>query len=138
MTLGEIIKEYRTRTGESMDIFAKKSGLSKAYVSVLERNINPISQKPPIPSVQKIKAVAAAVGLDFNDVIAMLDEDSLISIDESPDEYPAPHQKDERKIENPDIRMIARAGKKMTPEQAENLRKYAQYMFPEAFTDDDT
>ena len=38
---------------------------------------------------------------------------------------------------NPDIRMIARAGKKMTPEQAENLRKYAQYMFPEAFEDDD-
>lgn len=38
---------------------------------------------------------------------------------------------------NPDIRMIARAGKKMTPEQAENLRKYAQYMFPEAFKDDD-
>lgn len=39
-------------------------------------------------------------------------------------------------IQNPDIRMIARAGKKMTPEQAENLRKYAQYMFPEAFKDD--
>lgn len=38
---------------------------------------------------------------------------------------------------NPDIRMIARAGKKMTPSQAENLRKYAQYMFPEAFKDDD-
>lgn len=39
---------------------------------------------------------------------------------------------------NPDIRMIARAGRKMSPEQAENLRKYAQYMFPEAFKDDDT
>lgn len=37
------------------------------------------------------------------------------------------------RIKNPDIRMIARAGNKMTPEQAENLRKYAQYMFPEAF-----
>jgi len=39
----------------------------------------------------------------------------------------------EHEIENPDIRMIARAGRKMTPEQAENVRKYAQYMFPEAF-----
>ena len=45
--------------------------------------------------------------------------------------------KKEKMITNPDIRMIARAGKKMTPEQAENLRKYAQYMFPEAFKDDD-
>ena len=44
---------------------------------------------------------------------------------------------DERGIENTDIRMIARAGRKMTPEQAENLRKYAQYMFPEAFANDD-
>lgn len=39
-------------------------------------------------------------------------------------------------IENPDIRQIARAGKKMTPEQAENLRKYAEFMYPEAFKND--
>ena len=39
----------------------------------------------------------------------------------------------EQPIKNPDIRMIARAGEKMTAEQAENLRKYAQFMFPEAF-----
>lgn len=49
---------------------------------------------------------------------------------------PAPSVQFEAEIKNPDIRMIARAGKKMTPEQAENLRKYAQYMFPEAFEDD--
>ena len=45
---------------------------------------------------------------------------------------------DSYKIKNPDIRMIARAGDKMTPEQAENLRKYAQYMFPEAIDDDNS
>ena len=45
----------------------------------------------------------------------------------------APTPEGEQEIENPDIRMIARAGKKMTPEQAENLRKYAQFMYPEAF-----
>lgn len=49
-----------------------------------------------------------------------------------------PTQEGEPKIINPDIRMIARAGRKMTPEQAENLRKYAEFMFPEAFEDDDT
>ena len=49
-----------------------------------------------------------------------------------------PGQKVEPEIENPDIRMIARAGRKMTPEQAENLRKYAEFMFPEAFKDDNT
>ena len=50
----------------------------------------------------------------------------------------APTQEGEREIVNPDIRMIARAGQKMAPEQAENLRKYAEFMFPEAFKDDDT
>lgn len=33
----------------------------------------------------------------------------------------------------PDIRMIARAGKRMTAEQRELLLRYAQFMFPEAF-----
>lgn len=50
----------------------------------------------------------------------------------------APTQEGEHEIENPDIRMIARAGQKMTPDQAKNLRKYAEFMFPEAFKDDDT
>lgn len=49
-----------------------------------------------------------------------------------------PTQEGEHEIENPDIRMIARAGQKMTPDQAKNLRKYAEFMFPEAFKDDDT
>lgn len=42
----------------------------------------------------------------------------------------------ENEIENPDIRMIARAGKKMTAKQAELLRKYAEFTFPEAFKKD--
>lgn len=36
-------------------------------------------------------------------------------------------------LENQDIRTIVLAGKKMTPEQIEVLRKYAEFMFPEAF-----
>ena len=41
MTLGEIIKQYRDENKMSMDAFAKKAGLSKAYISILERNYNP-------------------------------------------------------------------------------------------------
>lgn len=48
----------------------------------------------------------------------------------------AMHNFEDQIIRNPDIRLIARAGKKMTPEQAEIVRKYAQYMFPEAFDED--
>ena len=36
MTLGEIIKEYRISHSLSMDGFSKLSGISKAYISLLE------------------------------------------------------------------------------------------------------
>lgn len=63
-----------------MDQFAKLSGLSKAYISILERNINPVNRKAVIPSLETIKAVSQAIGMDFNDVIAMLDGDQPVSL----------------------------------------------------------
>ena len=77
MILGDLIKEYRREHGYSMDQFAKMSGLSKAYISILERNVNPVNNKPVIPSLETIKAVAQAINMDFNDVIAMLTGISL-------------------------------------------------------------
>ena len=41
MTLGELIKEYRSKNNLSMDAFADKSGISKAYISLLEKNKHP-------------------------------------------------------------------------------------------------
>ena len=58
-------------------------------------------------------------------------------VDGNDTEKKAPTLEGGHKIDNPDIRMIARAGRKMTPEQAENLRKYAQFMYPEAFDDNE-
>ena len=34
MTLGDLISEYRATHGYSMDAFAKRCGLSKAYISI--------------------------------------------------------------------------------------------------------
>ena len=65
MILGELIKTYRTEHHMSMDDFAKKCGLSKAYISILERNINPVNGKSPIPSLETIKSVSQAVGGEF-------------------------------------------------------------------------
>lgn len=82
MNLGDFIRNYRTEHGISQDVFAEKSGLSKAYVSILERNYNPKSRKPPIPSLETIKAVSSVIGSDFNDVIALLDGNTKISLKE--------------------------------------------------------
>lgn len=80
MILGDLIKQYRKEHGYSMDAFAQKSGLSKAYISILERNVNPVNGKPVIPSLETIKAVSQAIGADFNDVIAMLDGNQKVSL----------------------------------------------------------
>lgn len=80
MTLGDYIKEYRTANRYSMEDFARRSGLSKAYVSILERNFNPSTKKAAIPSLETIKRVAIATGIDFNDLLAMLDDDQQVSI----------------------------------------------------------
>ena len=75
MTLGEIIKKYREEHHMSMDAFAEKSGMSKAYISLLEKNKHPKTGKPIAPSIQSIKQAADAMGVDFNNLFMMIDGD---------------------------------------------------------------
>ena len=38
MTLGDVIYQYRTKHNISMDKFSELSGISKGYISMLEKN----------------------------------------------------------------------------------------------------
>jgi len=78
--LGILIKRYRETHGLSMDDFAKRSGLSKAYISMLEKNKNSRSKKPIVPSLETIKSVSDVIGIDFNIVIEMIDPDTKVSV----------------------------------------------------------
>lgn len=73
MTLGQIIKSYRTEHGLSMDSFSERSGISKAYISLLEKNKHPKTGKVIAPSIQCIKQAADGMGMDFNDLFEMID-----------------------------------------------------------------
>lgn len=75
MTLGDIIKQYRDDHGLSMDSFAEKSGISKAYISLLEKNRHPKTGKPIAPSILTIKQAADGMGMDFNKLFGMVDSD---------------------------------------------------------------
>lgn len=70
--LGKIIKEYRDDNKLSMDDFANKTGLSKPYIAMLEKNFNPKSQKEIIPTVDTIAKCAKAMGIEFNDLFNVL------------------------------------------------------------------
>ena len=75
MFLGEIVKKYRLEHKISMDEFARLSGLSKGYISMLEKNENPRTKKPISPSIDTIKQVSEVTGIDFNEIIETLDDD---------------------------------------------------------------
>lgn len=81
MTLGDIIKNYRTKHQLSMDAFAEKSGISKAYISLLDKNKHPKTRKPIAPSIQFIRQAADAMSMDFNILFAQLEGE--VSLDTS-------------------------------------------------------
>lgn len=75
MTLGDYVKEYRSTHGLSMDEFARQVGMSKAYISILERNYNPSTKRAAVPSLETISRVAAVTGIDFNDLLGIIDQE---------------------------------------------------------------
>lgn len=79
-TLGDIIKRYREEHQMSMDSFSEKSGLSKGYISMLEKNEHPNTKKPIKPTLGTIKQAALAMNLDFNDLINALDDDYEVTM----------------------------------------------------------
>ena len=78
MTLGNIIREFRDLNNMTMDDFAKRSGLSKSYISILERGTdyrgNAIS-----PSIETIDKVANAISVDLDTVLSKIDQDVIIN-----------------------------------------------------------
>ncbi len=80
MTLGDIVHDYRTRHGLSMDEFSRRCQLSKGYISMLEKNKNPKSGKPIIPSITTYVNVAAAMGLSVDDLMDRVGKDQPVKL----------------------------------------------------------
>ena len=104
---GARLRALRRQHGETQPELAKTLGLSRSAVSMYESGERE-------PKYELLTQIAAHYGVEL---------DWLLGRDGAAD--------------GREMRLIARAGRKMTPEQRENLLRYAQYMFPEAFADDD-
>lgn len=83
MKLGEMIKSYRVKTDLTMQEFANKAGLSKGYVSMLEKNQHPQSHRPLTPSLETYQKVASAMSLSLDELISILDGDETVSLIQS-------------------------------------------------------
>lgn len=115
------------KQGKKPSVVARELGINKSNVSNWKNN-------GYTPRGKVLNAIAEYFGVS-TDYLLMgteFEQKKELTVDKNSEKI---IRLDE--IDNPDIKMIARAGGKMTKDQAENLRKYAQYMFPEAFEDDD-
>ena len=74
MKLGDMIKEFRTTNGLTMEEFSKLSGLSKAYISMLERGRRPGTDKPIVPTYNVCLRIARALGLTMNEFVSIIDD----------------------------------------------------------------
>lgn len=79
MKLGEIIREYRLNNHMSMGDFAKASGISIPYVSMLEADKNSNGGKPIVPSVSTLQKVSKATGISLESLLQKLG-DTLVEI----------------------------------------------------------
>lgn len=85
MTLGDLIKAYRDKHNISMDEFSKRSGISKGYISMLEKNEHPKTKKEIMPTLPLIKKVANALNQDFNEIIKLIDGETTVLLENTID-----------------------------------------------------
>lgn len=81
MTLGDLIYQYRVDHHISQRAFAQRCNVSNVYISMLEKNNNPSTGKPIIPSITQLKAIASAMGYTLDEIMRMVDDDSLVSLE---------------------------------------------------------
>lgn len=80
MHLGAMINKYRKLNDWSMQDFSDRAGISKMYVSKLEKNVNEPGEKKIYPSVKTLRGCAKAMSMTLDDLIYALDDDYLIPI----------------------------------------------------------
>ena len=78
--IGDLIREYRQSHGLSMEEFGRRAGLSKAYISLIERGKNTRSNKPIVPSIDTMKAIADGLEMDLDVLLRSIDPSQKIKI----------------------------------------------------------
>ena len=116
VTLGDVIKAYRKSHKLSMDEFAKRSALSKGYISMLEKNKNPKTGKAIIPSIQTFQSLAKAMSTSVEALMRSVDKGQLVSLDYgSSDDFPM-----QTPVISPPPTNVC------TPEEVDHLKNYRQ------------
>lgn len=90
MNLSEIVKKYRTEHDLSQRQFSAMCNMSTGYISMLEEGVNPRTKEPLVPSLVTLRKIAIAMGMNLDDLMSMIDGDSLVSINSQHIAMPIP------------------------------------------------
>lgn len=126
MTLGECINQYLTEKNMSMRTFAALAGVSHSYVSYIVNGKTSRGDQP-VPTIDKYRAFAKAMGIDVNQLIAMVDD----SIGWAEKSQPGDDElADELQIlrDNPETRALLKGLRNMSPEQVRRLSAWIESM----------
>ena len=86
MKLGEIIHDFRITNKMTMQDFASKANLSKGYISMIEKNQHPQSQRTLVPSFETYEKVASAMGISIDELVSCLDGNETVKLHASSSE----------------------------------------------------
>ena len=84
MNIKEYVYNYRKEHSLSMQAFGDMCGLSRAYISILEKGINPTTGKPFIPTIDTLKKIAEVTGTDLDSLLKMLDDTQPVIVNIPP------------------------------------------------------
>lgn len=75
MTLGDLVKKFCQEHDMSLQQFADRAKLSKAYVSMLVRGKNPSTGKPVSPTLETYNNIAFAMGMSLQEIVQITQQD---------------------------------------------------------------
>ncbi len=112
MKLEELLRAFREENNLTMQEFADRCGLSKGYVSMLEKGKHPQSQRRLVPSLETLKKISVGMNLTMDELLPMLDGNTVVSlVKESPDSL------------SPDERQLIEDYRSLTPPGQEYIRQ---------------
>lgn len=80
MKLSAIIADYRNRLQISQREFARRCDLSNSYISFLEKETNPKTGRPMVPTLVQYKKLADGMNMSVQHLFEILDDDAPVDL----------------------------------------------------------
>lgn len=80
MKLSDIVKNYRAKNNLSVSEMAKRSDLSKGYISMIERGVNPRTNTPISPTLNTLNKLSRGMNVELEELLNRMDPEESINL----------------------------------------------------------